>query len=131
MGRLTFWETLPGGLKGGVGGDDRGSRKDSQMPPRKPLYVDGDTSNEEQPDEVDAKGAETLATSDACNEDKPENCSSDERGMTGEKCCSEQSLLLSYDISLDVFGVWSSMLLCSHIDHMYIVFLHELILNAG
>ena len=59
MGRLTFWETWPGGLRGGLGGDDRGSRKDGQKPSRKALYVDGDTSNEEQPDEVDVKGAET------------------------------------------------------------------------
>ena len=108
MGRLTFWETWPGGLKGGLGGDDRGSRKDGQKPSRKALYVDGDTSssNEEQPDEVDVKGAETLATSDAGNEDKPENCSSDERGMVGENRV-DKELERIYDIEVrkvDIMG---------------------------
>ena len=77
MGRLTFWETWPGGLRGGLGGDDRGSQKDGQ----RVLCVDGDVSNEEhimsdgvgeggRQEDVTADGKRGREADDSIDEDK-------------------------------------------------------------
>ena len=64
MGRLTFWDTWPGGLRGGLGEDDRGSQKEGEKPisNAKILCVEVDVSNEEQaiPDGVETVDADVT-----------------------------------------------------------------------